>query len=141
MIKVSGDFAALADMRRRLAKLGQTNREIVREFESVAVRELDRTFGRRQSPYGRRWKARKTRRSNPLLEETGALRGSVTGHRKGALGFGVKYTDHKAAWHHNGTSRGIDARRLVPFSGRLPAKWKKRFQVVFKRRMRAALGF
>jgi len=138
VIKVTGDFSAVNAFRRKLFALGKTSRSALRELEGIAVQELNKTFSKGQNPYGRRWRPRKTARSNPILNETGALKGSASAQSRGATSFGVKYTDFKARYHHNGT-RNIAARRLLPASGRLPSRWKKRFQVVFKRRFREAM--
>ena len=70
-------------------------------------------------PAGNPWAP--TTRSNPILDDTGAMRGSAS-HEVSADGITLTIADFKAAFHQYGTSRGLVPRRMLP-DGDLPAAW------------------
>jgi len=120
--------ATIADLRRSLlvlkspSLLQKINRELARE----AVAEVQRGFDRRASPYGVPW--RPTKRRNPILEKTGALRRGIKPFITNgklelrATGSAAKY----AAFHQYGT-RKMPARKFLPDSGQLPPVFEKSF--------------
>lgn len=71
-------------------------------------------------PYGDPWAP--TTRANPILDETGAMRGSST-YEVTAEGITFTVADWKAAFHQYGTSRGIVPRKMLPDEG-VPVAWQ-----------------
>lgn len=71
-------------------------------------------------PTGAAWAT--TDRNNPILDETGAMRGS-TGYEVTASGVTLTVADFKAAFHQYGTRRGIVPRRMLP-EDVLPPAWE-----------------
>jgi len=82
---------------------------------------VDEGFEQEQSPAGSRWARRKPPTGSwPLLNKTGAMRGSIYASVLGAqiiLHAGADY----AGYHQSGTSR-MPARPIFP-DGALPANW------------------
>ena len=80
----------------------------------------------RADPMGDAWAA--TTRTNPILEDSGAMRGS-TSYQVAGTTLTLTVDDYKAAFHQYGTSRGIVPRRMLP-EDIVPPAWEEAMQEI-----------
>lgn len=122
---VRGDFAKLQKLSRDLKKLGYGFNELNQNLAEEAIDLIKEGFATETDPYGKPWAGLKYR-SGKILQDTGRLRSSFKVAGVTRRGFRVNASANYAAFHQEGTSRGLPARRMVP-DGRLPAEWKTAF--------------
>lgn len=134
---IKGDTAKL----RRIAKQGKSAfgsagmQGLSRNLAEETVELVREGFDKERDPFGKRW-AKLKYRSGRILQDTGRLRifkpGSVT-----AKGFTVSSGAPYGRYHQGGTRR-IPARKMVPDSG-LPARWRTALVRVAKAYLKAKL--
>lgn len=74
MSGVTGDFAALRDLRKRIASLPEVNAAIARKAAAPVSAAFQSDFAGRRSPYGQPWR---TKGRAVSLEKSGRLRSSL----------------------------------------------------------------
>lgn len=136
MIRFSGNFGQVATWANQLRAVSGSSKELASEFGDIALEQTQKSFDAGKTPNGQTWAALK-KGGRCTLVETGALNASLEKYGAGALGFGLRYTDWKAGFHHGGT-KGIPKRRLLPLKG-FPRKWISLFRKAFNAHMKEAL--
>ncbi len=122
---VSGDFAALRELRDRLGddRIRAMVPELAKRIGAAAVKQLADEFVQGRDPYGAAWK--ETQRGNKPLRRTGRMALSVTAQ---ATGPNVKVTvgTTYAVYHQDGTRAHERKGAAVPVDrrGRFVSKSK-----------------
>lgn len=106
----------------RLQKAGANLTPVLRDIGEYLIPAHERRWEDAREPDGTPWqplkpdtiKRKKKNKTKILVEEGDLLRGPVYRVIGNTLHFGI--TDHKAPWHHFGTSRGLPARELLGLS-------------------------
>lgn len=95
----------------------------------LLLRVADR-FSTSTDPNGRPWKARKDKKTHPLLVETGKLKSSFRSQVT-QNGISIKSLDSKFDFHQLGT-KFIPARPMLPPDNKLPATWLAGIETIIK---------
>ena len=127
MLKLSIEIHGSA--RQQLRSLSQKLNNLtplMSKIGQLAVEQLDKTYAAESDPYGKAWaplaaSTLQQKTGSAILIERGSLNSSV-GYQASGDEAQVSYSDKKAKWHHNGTSR-MPARPLVPENG-IPSEWE-----------------
>jgi phage gpG-like protein len=134
-VSIRADVGPLQRFAAKLRRSPAVVREAVTEMATEALRLVQESFDKEQSPDGRKWRPTKAG-NRPILVRTGRLRGGFTVSR-GALGFTIINRVGYAVYHQGGTRRMV-ARPMLPKQGRLPAGWQRsingKARAVFRRR-------
>jgi phage gpG-like protein len=103
-MKLTGDFAKLADLQKRLARIPtpETRTELARVVGEAARTQLTLGFRNSVDPYGVPWLPLKHRRGKPLLD-TGRLRSSYT-YTPSPTGVRIGTNVQYAKFHQYGTN-------------------------------------
>lgn len=135
MLSVRVDTRGLERKIKAFRGIGKALAKATADIATEAFKQLDATYGRRANPYGQPWRPRQRSYPWPLLEKSGATRGSLAVRptsRSIHMEVGGNYI-----WHQNGT-RYLPVRLILPTRG-LPAKMRAAFVKIIKRHMREAL--
>lgn len=121
---LTGDFAALARLRRGMGQLASRGaREVSAAATAVAAAKIDQGFASGRSPDGAAWAA--TKSGNPPLRRTGALQASARPRDTGR-GLRVRTSLPYAAVHQFG-GRHTPARPYLP-GETWPASWEREIE-------------
>lgn len=125
MAGVSGDFAKLQAIRRRVARIRDPafRREFLQQLAEEARYQLQESFAGSKDPYDRPWAPLKRRIGQPL-RDTGRLQNSFTATVT-ANRIEVSSRAHYASFHNFGTRR-IPVRSFLP-NGSLGPRWTRAF--------------
>lgn len=124
---LTGPTAALAHLVSQLATAGKVPREAKTQLATIALARVRAGFEDSADPTGAAWAALRYRRGRPLVL-TGKLRRSFR-KRLFAGGFAIETSVPYAGFHQGGT-RHIDARRMLPRDGTIPEPWRAAFERV-----------
>ena len=134
-LSIRVDTGPLKRFAAKLRKAPAVVREAITEMATEALRLTQESFDKEQTPDGKKWKRTKAG-LRPILVRTGMLRGGFTVNR-GALGFTIINRVGYAVYHQGGTRRMV-ARPMLPKQGRLPVGWQRtingKARAVFRRR-------
>jgi hypothetical protein len=126
MSALTGNFAALADLQKRLADIAANGQREIEARSAKAVElVLKEQFDTGSGPDGNAWAALKpstiaSGRTPPPLTKTRKMRNSATASP--IKGVRVRIAK-PAGFHQDGTSR-MAARPMVPTGNTLPTRWK-----------------
>lgn len=116
---------------RRLEKLADdvTREDLAEELGKKALELYEQDFRATVDPRGVGWapRSRRSRRTNPLLDDTGRLKGGaqIVGVNKN--GFGLVVDVPYAGYIHGGTTK-MPRRRIVPVKGETLGTWAEPLQ-------------
>lgn len=125
MSALTGNFAALKDLERRIAAVGREGYKSVEQEASKAVAlVIEEQFNSGSGPDGNAWAALAPStvaqgRTPPPLTDTGSMRRSAS--VSPTKGIRVRLSK-PAGYHQSGTSR-MAQRAIVPTGNVLPARW------------------
>ena len=120
---VTGDFAALNELKQEFAKIPTTFRSsLLKNVAEEARRQVVLGFEQERDPYGNPWEPLKVREGR-ILQDTGRMRNAFT-FSPTADGFVIRNPTAYVAFHEDGTSR-IPQRMMVPPNGDLPPLWER----------------
>jgi hypothetical protein len=92
-------------------------------------------FRAEADPYGTKWRRKQAQDGRKVLSgKTSRLKGGWHVSRANRRGFIVSPAVDYAKWHQGGTRRLV-RRAMIPFDGRIPAKWLGIYRDVFVDRM------
>lgn len=120
-ISFSGDFQKLAVLKRKIDHLFKLREQIIKGVAAEALAQTQLGFREERDPDGQKWAPLK-KRVGQILSLTGRLRRSfhltVTsgGFR---IGTNVKY-----AKYHQGGTKFMPMRRMLPANGSLGKRWE-----------------
>lgn len=142
MIVIDVDMAQLRAALQKAAQKLKQPRELVSDLAQESVTQLDKTYAAQQDPYGSGWAALrpstlKMKTGPAILIEAGSLNASLGFKLSGATSAQVGFTDKKARFHQDGTSKMV-ARPIVPDSG-LPPAWEPTMKNLLESYVREAL--
>lgn len=124
-LRLKGNVGALHSYARTLRRLASVPSRMAGPAADRISDLLDEQFAAQSDPYGNAWEPHAEATvarwgEHPVLELTGALRGSVDVQPMGGAGIAITLDD-VAQFHQTGTSR-MPARPVLPYAG-LPAAW------------------
>lgn len=124
--KVTGNVGALHSYARSLRRLAQVPSQMAAPAAERISDLIDDQFSSGTDPYGAAWEAHAPATvarwgEHPVLELSGALRGSVDVQPMGGAGIAVTL-DEVGQFHQTGTAR-MPARPILPVAG-LPPSWE-----------------
>ena len=122
-LKFSGDFAALRAFERKINAVPSALDEVSDALAEEALTLIGDGFKSERDPYGKPWAP--TQRGGRILQDRGILRQ----YRKRSVtrrGFRIAAGADYGGFHQGGT-RYLKRRMMVPRRGRLPSKWKAAF--------------
>lgn len=155
-VKFSGDFASLDRFRKKVEQTPAALVTVNEQLAEEALELIREGFENSTDPYGAAWEPLVLRDGKPL-EDTGRMKAAWFRQSATARGFSVANGTAYAKFHQGGTGiygprgerikpirakvlrlgktgmvarsvRGTPKRLMVPERGRLPEKWKRRFQ-------------
>lgn len=127
----------LRDLLSRLRSLKASGLAKVSKALAVAAKGLIlEGFEGGKDPYGKAWA--EVEREGIPLNDTGALRTSWFIAGATAQGFVIASNSPYARYHQGGTKR-IKVRMMIPRTGALPKAWDREFQAVAKAKLSALL--
>lgn len=133
---LTGDFPKLAAMQQSIKRLVQVPSRVAGPVATDLNALIQRNWSAGVDPYGQGWAPRKSGRGGwPILDRTGALRGSTLAKALGGAGIAITVGASYGGFHQFGTSY-LPVRRIIP-SGTLPAAWdaviKARIELEFRK--------
>lgn len=118
-VRITVDIRDLLDLPRRVAALVDVkdSARLRAELATVALRQHQQRFDRREAPDGTPWEPRRDNRGHPILEETGRLRRSMhrvmAGGGDSVFGVGTRGVDYAGV--HQAGSATIPPRPFLGF--------------------------
>lgn len=121
---VRGDFGKLDRFIKSLETLAddRTLTALNKNLAEEALGLIADGFKSQSDPYGAGWKPKKKPDGRAILVRSGRMRASWHVSQVTARSFTVSSSVTYAPFHQGGT-RYMDARRMVPGPGRLPRRW------------------
>lgn len=128
-ITFTGSHAQLDAWIAKLRASDGVMQDISASLAEESITLVSEGFRAEKDPYGSSWAARKSNGGRALLVATGSLRGSFHSSGVSSSGFtissGVAYSEY-----HQGGTRRMPARMMVPRPNDLPREWEQAYDDV-----------
>jgi phage gpG-like protein len=129
------DTKAFRDFVESLKTTPKVLEQISRDMADETVGLVQDGFREETDPYGDRWTPKQAQDGRKTLSgKTSRLKGGWHVSARSSRGFTVSPAVNYARFHQSGTRR-MPRRAMVPFEGRIPAKWLSIYRDVFVDRM------
>jgi len=122
-LTLSGDFAALAGIEKKLSKLAtaKAKKAVLMALEEEAINQVLEGFDAARDPYGRGWAP--TIRGEKILQDTGGLKRSLF-RKSDSDSFTIGFSKMYAAVHQFGAEIHAKATRRVEYTTKM-RHWRK----------------